>query len=179
MLTTIISRMICEEFEQNPAFKSVYRTSPTNAMKVTFSLNRDFNVEDGYRDLDILIFGGGSNYIKVYARLRWNVVANEGVDVTGNTLLDGYGYVEGATPWRLYSDHDSGWRTDGVEGIIWTFRDRLSAIGTGFSRWYTVESLSPEEVKWFMNGRARREHDGFSKEIQEDEFKFPTKAEKG
>src|SRR5271157_6011394 len=115
MLTNILSTIICQEFEKAPVFKTPgYMSSIDTAMLVNFRLAIDSEVEEGYRHLSLLIFGGGCNYIKVFARLKWTVVE---LSALNDDEAPSNSYTEGETPWILLSDHDSCWRSDGVEHL--------------------------------------------------------------
>ena len=146
MLTNVVDSIICSQF--NHAFgyarkspeASRFRTEPDRAMLVKFSLSPDYDREEGYRNLSILIFGGGANYIGVYGKLDWNVIARE--DLTDDDppcVVEGRDYVKGETPWVLVVYHDSCWR-GGVHGLLWQYRDRISTIDSlfnGDTGWYS------------------------------------------
>jgi hypothetical protein len=147
MLSNILSTIICQEFEKNPTFKTPgYLSSVDTAMRVDFRLAVNSAVEEGYRHLSLLIFGAGSNYIKVFARLRWTVIEIADLDGDDNIRKP---YTEGETPWILLSDHDSCWRSDGVERVIAQYSDRLSTLEwMGSSNgWYTAMKLTEDEIK--------------------------------
>jgi hypothetical protein len=148
-------------------------SSVNTAMLVDFSLSVDFDVEDGYRNLELLIFGAGSNYIKVFARLKWNVVPCDALD-EDDGLKSGCKYTEGITGWILLSDHDSCWRSDGVGNLLFTFRQRLSSIEWLHAKngWFTALKLDHAEIDAL---RSLWQHRTYQK-ISEQEFKFPARA---
>lgn len=146
MFERIVSNIICTEFDRTYGRSSPvvgYCSDPDHAMKFTFSLSTNYDVEEGYRNMDILIYGGGLNYISVYARTDWNVIRNEWSD--GERLKKGREYIKGQTPWILYGHHDSGWR-DAVYDLLWKNRERISHIDTLFNNhgWWTEVPVNEE-----------------------------------
>jgi hypothetical protein len=117
-------------------------------MKLKFSLSPDYDIEDGYRNLEILIFGGGCNYISVFARLDWTVIRNEWS--SGDGLLPGKEYIEGRTSWVLRCCHDSCWR-DAVGSLLHEFGGRITSIDWVFGGWYKTVPVSDEERKMFSS----------------------------
>lgn len=145
MFERIVSNIITTEFDSTYGRRSgQYASDRDHAMKVTFSLTLNYDVEEGHRNLDILIFGGGSNYISVYARTDWNVIRNEW-SADDDTLESGRDYVKGQTPWLLYGCHESCWR-DAVHDLLWKNRQRITSIDTLFnnSGWWTSVPVSKD-----------------------------------
>lgn len=176
MSHSIIAQIICTEFRK--AFQGKHgETERNKGMKVTFRLHPDFDREEGYRNLELLIFGGGSNYISVFARMDWTVVPVEGLaDEDG--LKPGFDYTRGSTPWVHFSHHDSCWTSDGVESVIRLIKDRISILDSRYERWYETVEISDEELESFRritsdtrNGKATHAHNFGSLE-----FRFPTTA---
>jgi hypothetical protein len=181
-MLTIVSSIICSEFRKE--FQSPERqknegflSEPNKAMMVRFKLTPDFEVEEGYRNLSILIFGAGRNYITVMAKLDWTVIQNEDINDDGEGLKKGKEYTEGETPWVHFSCHDSCWTSDGVESIIQMFRNRINCMDSRFDRWYETMTLTPEQIKDF-NQITRDTREGkltHSRKFETLEFKFPVK----
>lgn len=181
MFENIVSNIICSEFEHKfgrshkRAEGDNYMSDRSNAMQVTFHLSPDYKVEDGYRHLTLLIFGGGSNYYSVYGKIDWNVIRNEWSD--GEYLEEGKEYVTGDTGWLLLARHDSCWR-EGVERTLWEFRDRISHIDSLFSNegWYQKVAISEDTAEALE--QIRRDTPGYGnargsrKTLKELEFQF-------
>ena len=159
MFENIVQAIICSEFnrifgrgrvslESQDKNKQTL-TDPDHAMVVKFSLSPDYDVEDGYRNLSLLIFGGGSNYISVFSKLDWNVAP---LSPTGEALqyttlpTDDPQYTKGETPWVLEGCHDSCWR-DAVGRLLRDYRERIITIDWVFGGWYKTVSISAEEKR--------------------------------
>ena len=182
MYEHIVRSIICSQFETNFGREAGLEThsSRTRAMQVKFSISPDYAHEDGYRNLTILIFGGGSNYIGVYAKVDWNVTANNsGLDIEWNEAEADASrnpeYVKGVTPWVCYGYHDSCWR-DSVESILREFHDRISTIDSlfnGQTGWYKSLELSKEQIAEAKAIRkARYESNAVWQKLTDLEFKF-------
>lgn len=107
------------------------------AMMVNFHSKVDFAKEEGFRFVEILIYGP-MNYVGVYVRTRWVVVSLDDLDVDddGESFVkDGKNYQEGHTDWKLVCYHDSGW-TSAIDDIL---REHGADL-TGFSgaRFYSL-----------------------------------------
>src|ERR1700722_7192684 len=100
MFENIVESIICSEFDKRYRGGEIDKNQ---AMLIKFSLALNYEIEDGYRNLHILIFGGGYNYIGVYAKADWTVS-------DGERGTDAFVYTKGETPFVLYGYHDSCWR---------------------------------------------------------------------
>jgi len=169
MFENIVQSIICSEFQQrftrNGEYSQGSSSSTDKAMHVKFSLSTSYAIEEGYRNLHILIFGGGSNYISVFAKLDWNVTPISDEENEPE-------YTQGQTPWVFYGCHDSCWR-DAVHIIIWEFRERISSIDWVFGGWYKI---TPMEDKYLEDSRnahykKRRRQSSWQK-VSELEFHF-------
>lgn len=110
MLTSVISRLIQDEFEAN------IEKGSEIGMAFTLDLHIDYDrEEDGYRYVDVLMFAP-ANYVKILARERWTVIPTGGDD-----------YVEGETPWFKVGDHDSCWR-DSLTQIFQTYGNDIITL---------------------------------------------------
>lgn len=155
MFESIVNSIICSEFQQRfcrgGEIAQGNMSSPDKAMLVKFSLSPSYAIEDGYRNLHILIFGGGSNYISVFAKVDWAVIRNEWSD--GNDYLKaGREYIQGETPWVFYGCHDSCWR-DSVRTIIGEFHKRINSIDWVFGGWYKTITITEEYAKGLKTSR--------------------------
>ncbi len=182
MLTNVLESIICSEFRKE--FQSIemqkkdgHLSDPNFGMLVRFKLDPDYEREEGYRNLSLLIFGAGSNYITVMAKLDWTVIPLEGLE-DEDGLKPGYDYTKGETPWVHFSNHDSCWTSDGVHNLLFMFRNRINCLDSRYDRWYEKLPLTSEQVKEFRkitddtrNGKAIH-----SRKIETLEFKFPVKA---
>ena len=167
-MSDIVASIISSQFESLCGSKD-RKIADHEAMVVKFRLHPDHNVEDGYRHLTLLIFGSDDNSISVYAKTDWTVIRNEWSD--GESLLGNHEYVEGCTPWVLYSCHDSCWRSDGVECIISEFKERISILDS-FHGWYAIESLSEAQIKELKEIRRAKYSGTPWRKVSDVEFKF-------
>lgn len=140
---SLLTKVLVQTFEEKAGkFQIHSKDGQRRALKTTFSLSIDHDKEEGYRHLDVVIYGP-MNYIGVVARERWTVVPLEGLeDDDDGGLKPGYDYTDGATPWKLYCYHDSGWRTDGIDEILKEYGSRI--IGFTGPSFYQVVEVPPE-----------------------------------
>jgi len=117
----VLSHIICHEFEircgKHQLVSDVSKADP-QAFKLTFDTEVKYDKEEGYRYLDVIIYGP-MNYVQVWMRRRWDVIPVEDMDYNedGGTPLPGKDYQKGASEWVLLGDHDSGWR-EGVRKVL-------------------------------------------------------------
>jgi len=193
VITGVIDSIICSEFDHKfgRSGSKGALSDPTDAMILTFGLSPFYDEEQGYRHLHLLLYGGGGNYISVYGKLDWNVIAHEDVLDDGTTKAE---YTQGDTGWVLLCHHDSCWR-GAVHDIVWEYRDRINYLNTlfriGFAHpdsphferaqhqgWYTRLTLTEEE-----QGRLREirkstpGYGGEGRRLRLDEQEFRFKAE--
>jgi hypothetical protein len=131
--TSIITSIITAEFEKN-----VGRWQSKNAveygMKITFDLSlHDYDIEEGYRHLEILIYGP-ANYIGVYVREDWTVIPINEIKSNGEGLRKGKDYRKGKNDWVNVSYHDSGWR-DGIKNVLDKYEDKINHVRNN-DNWY-------------------------------------------
>lgn len=121
--------------------------TPQKALLVEFRTPADYDKEDGYRYIDLLIYAE-CNYAGVYVRDRWSVWQNTEDDDSLGSVQEN----KGASEWRCLGYHDSCW-TEGVERFLcdWKpadgeapvgsvqgiFDRRLEGLG-GLGRWYQI-----------------------------------------
>lgn len=156
----IVDSIICDEFDKKVKRWQSKEEKPV-AMQLTFRISTEYEVEEGYRHLDMLIYGH-CNYVAVLVRERWNVIPNvelETVDDEEYIKTSSKGYREGSTGWKLASYHDSCWRSDGVHNVIYKNKDRISGIDSLFG-WYqriemteelfeTIETLTSRKGEYY------------------------------
>lgn len=132
--TQILSNIICSTVE-----KEIERHS-YKALEITFRARIDYDREDGYRFVDLLIYRP-TNYTKVYCRSRWDIITSDDLiyeDGESFIKAGSKGYQKGETGWALLADHDSGWRMDGVERFINSNADVVTGLDSSFTNWYKV-----------------------------------------
>ena len=173
MYDSIVENIICSEFDNRYGKGAGLETHshPTHAMQVTFNLHAEEG-EEGYRHLKVLIFGGGLNYISVYAKADWVVISDS--DVVDDDYVKAE-YTKGETPWVCYGHHDSGWR-EAVENLLKEFRHRVGSIDSLFVNrgWYNDVALTEEQIEELRQIRYERYSHGYDrKKVSELEFKFP------
>lgn len=128
MLENMVASMICQEFEHNVGRKQSHNEKQI-AMKLTFRLSNDYDLEEGYRHLQVLIYAP-YNYVAVFVKEDWTIIPVDELDDENDCLKKGCNYREGDTGWKMISYHDSCWRTDGIDRIIQSHRDRLNGLDT-------------------------------------------------
>ena len=102
---------------------------------VGFSIPVDHSREDGYRQVDLGLYAE-CNYVSVYARERWDVIALEDLeDEEDGGPKPGKDYVKGDSGWKLVGSHDSCWR-----GMVEDFLGRYK-VGTFDSRGEDIYEL--------------------------------------
>lgn len=122
----MLAEVICDKF-----LKEVGKGQGLvrNAMLITFRSVTNFDLEEGYRHIELLIYAP-SNYVQVWVRDTSDVIPLEDMEEQGEEMVPkkGTGYTKSATEWKLIGDHDSCWR-DAVEKLL---KDRKNDI-IGFS----------------------------------------------
>jgi len=105
------------------------------ALHITFSARIDYEKEEGYRYIELVIYGP-ANYVQVWTRDRWTVIPVEDLeDEDDGGPKPGKGYIEGSSAWEMVGFHDSGWRSS-VENLL-SKRERDIDGFTG-SDWYKL-----------------------------------------
>ena len=140
-MENIVSNIICITFE-NEIKRWQTKNEKQYAMMVSFALSLDYDKEDGYRHLDILIYGP-MNYVTVLVRERWTIIPIDELD-GDDSLKPGCDYREGDSGWFLAAYHDSCWTSDGVQSTIYKNRDRINCLSTGLGEWYKKIEMTPE-----------------------------------
>ena len=186
MFENIVGNIICSEYDKVLGRKAMEESTnlndrfissdPDRAMVIKFSLSLNYSVEEGYRNLTLLIYGFGYNYIGVFAKIDWNVIRNEWSD--GDTLVKGRDYIKGETPWILLAYHDSCWRSDGVQSLLWDLRSRINSIDYLFvsEGWYTIKELTDLDKAVLADAKQAWERRERNTRVQELEFQFETNA---
>jgi hypothetical protein len=117
-------------------------------MKVKFGLSIDYDKEDGYRSMELLLLWKG--YVGVFKREYWDIE----VKVSETDLSQNY-KTKGNSPWECLSCHDSCWRYDGVQKFVFENREKLSYI-TSLINWYEPVILNEKENKVFGDIERKR-----------------------
>lgn len=157
MLQRILSSIICDTFERQVG-RWQGKNKTRKAMKIRFRLSVDFDTEDGYRWLDLIIYGP-HNYVYVFTQESWNLYHLEDVEsYTGDQSIvfkPGKGYEMGKTALKLHSFHDSCWR-DAVNRIIKDYENRLKGLDS-IGPWFEVIEVMQDMEKEFSDiERSRR-----------------------
>jgi hypothetical protein len=138
-LAYLLADIICQTFtEQCGKFQCKKPEAEQKAMVVGFSIPIDYDKEQGYRHLDVAIYGP-MNYVGVWTRERWTVIPLEDLedDGEGDTCVKkGKDYNKGQSEWKQVCYHDSGWRSV-VQDIIFQNRDKLGTFD-GTCKFYTL-----------------------------------------
>lgn len=142
-MKNIVSNIIAQEFEKNVGRWQSKKITP-HAMKITFHLNNNWDLEEGYRHLQILIYGP-MNYVGVFVKEDWNIIPVDEIE-DEDSLKPGCDYRRGSTPWKLMSYHDSCWRSDGLNSILSLHKDRINCLDS-IGHWYTLEEVTEELSK--------------------------------
>lgn len=156
MLSNILNEIICTTFEKIVGKNQISKEGPNRALQVSFKLSLDYDNEDGYRWLDIIIYAP-MNYAYVVTKERWNRYSLDAVkeytDEGEVVFKDGMGYEEGESGLTFVSCHDSCWR-DGVNRIINDNRDRLLTL-SGWKDWYSIIEVDDELEKAIRESREK------------------------
>lgn len=145
MITNILSDIICDTFENEVGRWQAKEDEP-KALEVVFSTRIDYEKEEGYRGVHLLIYGE-HNYVGVFKRDWWRVIDRDKIEYdeeTGEESWPDEHFREDMSEWEMLSYHDSCWRSDGVDRFIFANRDKLSTIGTPLKRWFNIIPMTPE-----------------------------------
>lgn len=157
MLQHILSTIICDTFERQVG-RWQQKNKARKALKIRFRLNIDYDIEDGYRWLDLIIYGP-HNYVYVFTSESWNIYHLEDVEShtdDGPVFKSGKGYEVGKNGLTLHSFHDSCWR-DAVHRVISEYSDRIAGIN-GIGPWYESFEVTEAMEKDFSEiERSRRQ----------------------
>lgn len=143
------------------------------AMKVSFSLSLDYDKEEGYRNLDILIFAP-ANYVGVLVRERWTIIPVDELEGEDG-LKPGCDYREGDSGWLFASYHDSCWTSDGVARTIHKNRDRINTLSAGIGKWYEPVEMDDELLERFellTSSESSTFHRDYYYEVGKNVLKF-------
>jgi len=174
-MENIVSNIICTTFE-NEVKRWQTKNEKQFAMMVSFSLSLDYDKEEGYRHLDILIYGP-MNYVGVLVRERWTIIPIDELDGE-DSLKPGCDYREGDSGWLFASYHDSCWTSDGVQRTIYKNRDRINCLSTGLGEWYKKIEMTPELLETFHNITTNLRTQDYHYEVGKNVLKFdkPSKS---
>ncbi len=167
MLENIVSSIITTTFE-NEVKRWQTKNEKQFAMLVSFGLSLDYDKEEGYRHLDILIYGP-MNYVGVLVRERWTIIPVDDLEEDG--IKSGCDYRKGDSGWFFASYHDSCW-TDGVQSTINKNRERINCLSTDLSNWYKKIEMTPELSETFHNTTTNLRTKDFCYEVGKNVLKF-------
>jgi len=139
MLTWILSHIIENTFETEVG-KDQYKNEEKKCLDVIFSLYQEEKENVHYPKLVLRIFAE-HNYVAVLTKETWKDDEGEGKD----------------SEWKLYSYHDSCWRTDGVDRVISDYQYKLNTIGEAFKKkWYEITTLLPQDIDEIKKIRRKK-----------------------
>lgn len=160
MRTSVLSQIIQREFDSKFSRGRTWGNPDVSvdAMIVEFNLDVNYKeYEDGYRYLSLAIVPL-TNYVLVAYRVHGTLAAKidwetfqvpEGQD-PDDVDLD---YTEFDEGWKFVTYHDSCWRSDGVDNILFKFRDQIVGV-SGFTDWYrrvvVSDDGSSDEESYFF-----------------------------
>lgn len=157
-MRSMLGDIICQTFQrqvgknQVPLFSAPEPGHMPKAMRIEFRLPTNYDKEEGYRHVELLLYAPG-NYVAVVSREHWTVIPREALDYDEENeeefIKQGYDYEEGYGEWRRWSYHDSCWRTDGVDRFLHEYENRLQGLN-GLGEWYQTVELSSEQVEEIM-----------------------------
>jgi len=144
-MQSLVTKVLVQTFEEKAGkWQTHAKDGKPKAVRFTFSLRIDHATESGYRYLDLIIYAP-MNYVGVYARERWCVIPLEDLtDDDDPEIKPGKDYNEGAAEWKCHAYHDSGWRTDGIDGILREYAQKI--IGFSGPSFYEVIEV-PAEIE--------------------------------
>ena len=154
-MLNILSNIICDTFRVEVGKGQQFKTHVDGltvpercplekALRVKFKAVTDFDVEEGYRWVDVVIYGP-QNYVQVWVRKSWDVISNDdlvyGDDGECRIKKGSPGYQKGESPWEKIADHDSCW-TDGVDRLLRGDHGKLVGLQSQDHRWYEIIDFS-------------------------------------
>lgn len=152
MLDSILSRIICTEYQrhfQRRLQEEAKLWPHTKGLLVRFSISRDHEREEGYREFHLLVYGE-KNYVGVYTQECWDVAP---IDENGELTGD---YEKGSSEWTVHGYHDSCWR-DAVGRVLFSNSSRLNTVlSSRFSEWYELIEIGSELVGELKLARDKR-----------------------
>jgi hypothetical protein len=141
---SLLATMICALFDKECGKFQVRQEEP-KALKISFSVHPDYDKEEGYRQLDLVVYGP-MNYVEVWVRRRWAVIPLEDLEYDEETgeseIKEGRGYQTGASEWERICYHDSCWRT-AISDLLFKNQEELSSFdGPTGEPWQVVDPYS-------------------------------------
>lgn len=120
-MINILSDVICSTFMtacgKNQCVKP---EGERKAFKMEFNVSIDHEKEEGYRWLEVVIYGP-MNYVGVWVREVSNVISMDDMEYDEAEEeyypKEGKNYIKSKTPWVQVTYHDSGWR-NGVKRLL-------------------------------------------------------------
>ena len=150
---SILADIICTEFNNK-----VGRHSPDVAFVMTMRTTLDYDKEDGYRYVDLLI-RCPQNYTQVWSRDRSSIIQLEDMDYDADgdgTPKPGKSYVKTAGDWKILADHDSCWR-EGVADFLGEYQNKVSVLDSSADpSWFKVVPVATYKVDFDRLKRTLR-----------------------
>lgn len=115
------------------------------ALKVRFKTDINYDTEEGYRFVDLVIYAP-LNYVQVWVKRSWDVIPSDDLEfdeATQDTFVKkGKDYDKGSDPWERIANHDSCWG-DGVDRVLRGEFGKLNTLDNIFSdHWYEIVDFS-------------------------------------
>jgi hypothetical protein len=146
MITNILSDIICNTFERMVGRWQAKADEP-KALLVKFKTRIDYDKEEGYRGVHLLIYGE-QNYVGVFEKRWWRVIDRDKIEYDeedGEETWPDEHWREGEGEWEMRSHHDSCWRTDGVSSFTFQNRDDLNLLDDlGQDHWFDIVPMTDE-----------------------------------
>jgi len=113
------------------------------ALKVRFKTATDYDTEEGYRFVDLVIYAP-MNYVQVWVKKSWDVIPTDDLEYEdGESFIKkGKSYIKGSDPWTKIADHDSCW-TEGVDQVLKGEFGKVTTLDNIHSdHWYEIVEFS-------------------------------------
>jgi hypothetical protein len=117
-MNSVVTSLICSIIEDK-----LERGTPGSILKFTFELGMDYErfYECSYHNMELIVWRPG-NYTMVAVRKILNAIELNDMDWERENKMflkkPNAEYTVGKTEWKLFSYHDSTWRTDGIERVV-------------------------------------------------------------
>lgn len=152
----IVSTILCsvaDDFRScSRAFASLkgdLKSRKSRALKFSFGLFVDHNIEVGFRSLDVMLWAP-TNYVCVISRESWYVLPFSDIDgdVSRPRPKQGSSWTDGNTGYRFHAYHDQKWRDEGVKRVLGEYKERIEMLRYD-KTFYDVVTLWDAELSEF------------------------------
>lgn len=140
MYDDMLATVVCSEFARR-----VGKRMPSRALLIPMHTSVDFDKEEGYRFIDLLLWAP-ANYVAVLARRRWTVIPLDDLDYDEHGecfVKEGRDYTHGESKWHLLAYHDSTWR-GAVRDFFRDNRDDIQGFASSVGGWADDLALKEE-----------------------------------